>query len=98
MRGTLARLSGNFGGFLDSRVWPCRIKTSMPAAARRSQAVSPRRSPASASGGQGGTRLREVFGIVLLALGLFTGTALLSLQFGDGQLMGPLGRFCARAF
>jgi S-DNA-T family DNA segregation ATPase FtsK/SpoIIIE len=99
MAGTLTCLSDNFGGFLDRRVWPCRIKTSMPAAARRSQAVSPRRSAASASsGGQGGTRLREVFGIVLLALGLFTGTALLSLQFGDGQLMGPLGRFCARAF
>ncbi len=67
----------------------------MPAAVRRSQAVSPRRS---ASSQGGGTRLREVFGIVLLALGLFTGTALVSLQFGDGSLMGPLGRFCARTF
>jgi DNA segregation ATPase FtsK/SpoIIIE, S-DNA-T family len=67
----------------------------MPAAVRRSQAISPRRSAASSNGG---TRLREVFGILLLALGLFTGTALLSLQFGDGRLMGPLGRFCARSF
>jgi S-DNA-T family DNA segregation ATPase FtsK/SpoIIIE len=39
-----------------------------------------------------------VVGILMLAFGLFAGTALVSLIFGDGQLMGPLGRFAARLF
>jgi S-DNA-T family DNA segregation ATPase FtsK/SpoIIIE len=43
-----------------------------------------------------GSRTREVVGIVLLGVGLFLGAAVLSLQFGDGRLMGPLGRFAAR--
>jgi S-DNA-T family DNA segregation ATPase FtsK/SpoIIIE len=59
---------------------------------RRASAVSRR----SSSSSGGGARLREVIGIVLLAFGLFLATALLSLQFGDGRLMGPLGRFFAR--
>src|SRR5262249_11936359 len=41
-------------------------------------------------------RGREIMGIVLLAVGLFLQTALLSLQLGSGELMGPLGRLCAR--
>jgi S-DNA-T family DNA segregation ATPase FtsK/SpoIIIE len=41
-------------------------------------------------------RAREIAGIVLLALGLFLAAALLSLQLGNGDLMGPLGRVCAR--
>src|SRR5262245_50224633 len=44
----------------------------------------------------GGSRGREVLGIVFLALGVFWATALLSWQFGDGRLMGPLGHACAR--
>jgi S-DNA-T family DNA segregation ATPase FtsK/SpoIIIE len=59
---------------------------------RRASAVSSRRGSTPS-----GTRLREVFGIVALAFGLFLVTALLSLQFGSGQLMGPLGRFFAHA-
>src|SRR5215813_6434392 len=42
-------------------------------------------------------RGREIAGIVLLAIGLFLTASLLSLQLGTGTLMGPLGRFCARA-
>jgi S-DNA-T family DNA segregation ATPase FtsK/SpoIIIE len=42
--------------------------------------------------------MREVVGVCILALGLFIGTALLSLQFGDGGLMGPLGRWVAHGF
>src|SRR5262245_37750619 len=38
----------------------------------------------------------EIAGIVLLAMGLFLAAALLSLQLGSGDLMGPLGRVCAR--
>jgi S-DNA-T family DNA segregation ATPase FtsK/SpoIIIE len=41
-------------------------------------------------------RGREIAGIVLLALGLFLATALVSLHLGDGGLMGPLGRAAAR--
>ncbi len=41
-------------------------------------------------------RGREVLGIVLLAIGVFWATALLSWQFSDGRLMGPLGHACAR--
>ena len=41
-------------------------------------------------------RGREIAGIVLLAVGLFLQVALLSLQLGGGELMGPLGRVCAR--
>jgi S-DNA-T family DNA segregation ATPase FtsK/SpoIIIE len=43
-----------------------------------------------------GTRTSEITGIVLLALGLFLAASLLSLQLGSGDLMGPLGRVCAR--
>src|SRR5215813_7468302 len=42
-------------------------------------------------------RGREIAGIVLLAVGLFTTAALLSFELGTGTLMGPLGRFCARS-
>jgi S-DNA-T family DNA segregation ATPase FtsK/SpoIIIE len=37
------------------------------------------------------SRGREIGGIVILALGLFLGLSLVSLQFGSGRLMGPLG-------
>jgi S-DNA-T family DNA segregation ATPase FtsK/SpoIIIE len=59
-----------------------------------SSAVRKARQKEAASSGH--PRLREVLGIVLLALGLFVGTAMLSLQFGDGHLMGPLGHWVAR--
>jgi DNA segregation ATPase FtsK/SpoIIIE, S-DNA-T family len=42
------------------------------------------------------SRGREIGGIVLLAVGLFSAASLLSLQLGDGSLMGPLGRTWAR--
>src|ERR1041385_5801711 len=42
-------------------------------------------------------RGREIAGHVLLAIGLLLMAPLLSLQLGSGTLMGPLGRFCARA-
>src|SRR5215471_10150928 len=51
----------------------------------------------SASRADATVRGREIVGIVLLALGLFLQTALLSLQLGSGELMGPLGRLCARS-
>src|SRR5688572_24383147 len=38
-------------------------------------------------------RGREIGGIVLLAIGLFLVAAISSVQFGEGRLMGPLGRF-----
>ncbi len=41
------------------------------------------------------SRSREIAGIALLALGLFSGLSLLSLQMG-GQWMGPLGHLWAR--
>ena len=44
---------------------------------------------------QSGTR-HEIAGIVLLAIGAFSTTAILSFQFGSGHLMGPLGHVCAR--
>jgi hypothetical protein len=46
--------------------------------------------------GDAAMRGREIVGIVLMALGLFLAAALLSLQLGDGSLMGPLGRASAR--
>src|SRR5215470_5648966 len=51
------------------------------------------------AGGSGDPQVRgrEIAGIVLLAIGLFLAASLLSLQLGTGTLMGPLGRFCARA-
>lgn len=39
---------------------------------------------------------REIGGIVLLAVGAFLLLSLSSLQFGDGRLMGPLGRLFGR--
>jgi DNA segregation ATPase FtsK/SpoIIIE, S-DNA-T family len=41
-------------------------------------------------------RGREILGIVLIALGLLFLAALFSRHFGDGNLMGPLGRGIAR--
>jgi DNA segregation ATPase FtsK/SpoIIIE, S-DNA-T family len=37
------------------------------------------------------TRRREITGILLLALGVFAGLSLLSMQLGDGRMMGPGG-------
>src|SRR5258708_461941 len=56
------------------------------------------RTGSTAHGGRAGSvRGREIAGIVLLAAGLFLAASLLSLQLGSGDLMGPLGRVCARA-
>jgi S-DNA-T family DNA segregation ATPase FtsK/SpoIIIE len=41
------------------------------------------------------SRAGEFLGVVLLALGLLAFAALLSLQFGSGNLMGPFGRMLA---
>ena len=46
-----------------------------------------------ASSSSNGSHAREVGGIVLLALGVFLTLSMASLQFGEGNLMGPLGRF-----
>jgi S-DNA-T family DNA segregation ATPase FtsK/SpoIIIE len=43
------------------------------------------------SAGDSISRGREIGGILALALGLFLGLSLVSLQFGSGQLMGPVG-------
>ncbi|MCB9555811.1 MAG: DNA translocase FtsK [Deltaproteobacteria bacterium] len=45
----------------------------------------------------GERRTAEVFGIVTLAAALLVGPSLVSLQFGDGQLMGPFGALLGRA-
>ena len=47
------------------------------------------------SGASGGSRGREIAGILLLSIGLFFGLALVSLLFGQGTLMGPGGRSVA---
>ncbi|MEO6953757.1 MAG: DNA translocase FtsK 4TM domain-containing protein [Polyangia bacterium] len=44
-----------------------------------------------------GSRGREVGGIVLLGIALFTGLSLCSFQFGAGSLMGPVGGAAANA-
>ncbi|HEY3357837.1 MAG TPA: DNA translocase FtsK 4TM domain-containing protein [Polyangia bacterium] len=44
-----------------------------------------------ASEGTSVSRGREIGGIVLLAFALFLGLSLVSLQFGSGRLMGPVG-------
>lgn len=41
------------------------------------------------------SRGKEVAGVLLLAAALLSGTSLASLQFGDGDLMGPFGRAVA---
>ncbi len=46
-------------------------------------------------GASGGSRGREIVGILLLSVGLFFGLALVSLLFGQGTLMGPGGRSVA---
>ena len=46
---------------------------------------------------QGGSRGREVGGILLLGTALFTGLSLGSFQFGQGSLMGPVGAAVANA-
>ena len=47
--------------------------------------------------GSVGATKREIAGVVLLALGTFLSLGLLSFQFGDGTLVGPLGRWFARS-
>ncbi len=46
---------------------------------------------------RGAGRSREIVGIVSLGAAIFVFAALLSLQAGDGRLMGPFGRSIARA-
>ena len=58
-----------------------------PAVARKEVQPAPLRSP----------RRREVQGIVLLTLGLFLFLSAVSLVFGDGKLMGPVGQWVAGA-
>ncbi len=41
------------------------------------------------------SRSKEIAGVLLLAAAVLAGTALLSLQFGEGTLMGPFGRAIA---
>ena len=41
------------------------------------------------------SRAPEIIGIAALGVAIFLGAGLLSLQLGDGRLMGPFGRSCA---
>ena len=61
-------------------------------AAKRASAVTPPPVPLLTS------RRREVQGILLLTLGLFLALSAGSLVLGDGNLMGPVGRWVASAF
>jgi S-DNA-T family DNA segregation ATPase FtsK/SpoIIIE len=44
------------------------------------------------------SRRREIVGILLMALGLFSGLSLLSMQLGNNRMMGPGGAAAATAF
>ncbi len=55
----------------------------------KSLSIAKERAPA------GGSRGREIVGILLLSIGLFFGLSLVSLLFGQGTLMGPGGRTVA---
>jgi DNA segregation ATPase FtsK/SpoIIIE, S-DNA-T family len=60
------------------------------AAKTKTEAPSPSR-------GQPKSRRREIVGVCLLAIGLFAGTSMLSMQIGDTQMMGPGGAAAAGA-
>ncbi len=57
-----------------------------------------RRAVATRDEEDGSTRGREVGGIVLLGIALFSGLSLVSFQFGKGNLMGPAGGALAGGF
>jgi DNA segregation ATPase FtsK/SpoIIIE, S-DNA-T family len=71
---------------------------------KRNQAVKPSsrirnagasaRAARSARGNQR-SRTPEIIGVAALGIAIFLGAGLLSLQLGDGRLMGPFGRSCA---
>jgi S-DNA-T family DNA segregation ATPase FtsK/SpoIIIE len=66
------------------------------AAAGRTPVAAERR-PQAASGRAHDGRSREIVGIVSLGVAIFLFTAMLSLELGNGTLMGPFGRTIATA-
>ncbi|HEU5057282.1 MAG TPA: DNA translocase FtsK 4TM domain-containing protein, partial [Kofleriaceae bacterium] len=71
---------------------------------KRNQAVKPssriRNAGAAARAARSGrrnqrSRTPEIIGVASLGIAIFLGAGLLSLQLGDGRLMGPFGRSCA---
>jgi DNA segregation ATPase FtsK/SpoIIIE, S-DNA-T family len=71
---------------------------------KRNQAVKPssriRNTGAAARAARSGrrnqrSRTPEIIGVASLGIAIFLGAGLLSLQLGDGRLMGPFGRSCA---
>ncbi len=77
--------------------------TAVSRAARGRRKAAPRKSPPTTSAPASDAkessgisrRTGEFLGIVLMALGLLAVAALISLQFGKGNLMGPFGRMLA---
>jgi S-DNA-T family DNA segregation ATPase FtsK/SpoIIIE len=55
-------------------------------------AQSTQRDPTGESGATASRRRHEVLGIVILAIALLVGPSLASVQFGDGNLIGPFGQ------
>jgi len=64
---------------------------------KKTSASAPRKKKRAAGEQAPSRRLHETFGILTLAAAMLLGPSLISIQFGDGQLMGPLGQITGAA-
>jgi len=81
----------------ESAASPARTSAVRDSADRAPRRAAAKAQPASATASVLTSRRREAIGIALLSLALFVSLATLSLLFGDGHLMGPVGNAVAAA-